>query len=116
MGPSRDAFPLGVSNAEAWLDLYPKATPDMASLYLYVSKPVWVKWRVCIGAWEGVTEHEFSREENGAIAGWGEEKGAIAGWGWGEAIPASLLGLGITIHLLGVRLLGSTLRLLPPGC
>ncbi|CAK9060659.1 unnamed protein product [Durusdinium trenchii] len=100
-----EEFQLGASGVEAWLWLTPKASADKASLYLHVSEPVWVKWRCQVGSWEASTEHEFAKEANGSLKG----------YGWPKQIPFSNLASGIAFHVLSVRRAGSSLRLVAPG-
>ncbi|CAK9025224.1 unnamed protein product [Durusdinium trenchii] len=100
-----EKFQLGASGVEAWLDLRPKATPDKAGLFFWVSEPVWVKWRFQVGSWEDTIEWEFAKKEDGSISG----------YGWPKAIPISNLASGIAFHLPSVRRAGSSLRLVAPG-
>ncbi|CAK9060522.1 unnamed protein product [Durusdinium trenchii] len=101
-----EKFQLGASGVEAWLDLRPKASPDKASLFLWVSEPVWVKWRFQAGSWENTLEWDFQQNADG---------GDPLNRGWGKAIPISNLASGIAFHLLSVRRAGSSLRLVAPG-
>ena len=100
-----EKFQLGASGVAAWLCLVPKASPNKASLYLYVSEPVLVKWRFQVGSWEDTIEWEFAKKEDGSLKG----------RGWRKAIRISNLASGIAFDLLSVRRAGSSLRLVAPG-